>query len=152
MRSVAFLSMKSLDDFVSDDDLAVEPLRELGWEVETVSWRSDEDWSRFEAVIIRTPWDYQDAPDTFLQVLGDIEESGARLENPLSVVRWNLSKTYLREMESLGVPIVPTRWGEAGTSEDIPRHAQALGADSLPRSAGAQHRNGPEIPETAHLD
>ena len=136
MPRIAFLSMDSLDGFVFDDDLAVGPLHELGWEVETVSWRTEEDWSRFEAVIIRTPWDYQDAPDEFMELLGDIERSGTRLENPLSVVRWNLSKTYLREMESLGVPIVPTRWGDAGMAGDIPRHVQAFDADSLPRSCG----------------
>ena len=132
MPRIAFLSMDSLDDFVFDDDLAVEPLRELGWEVETVSWRADEDWSRFEAVVIRTPWDYQDAPDEFIKVLEDIERSGARLENPLSVVRWNLSKKYLRELEGLGVPIVLTRWGEAGTdAADIPQHIESLAADEF---------------------
>lgn len=132
MPRIAFLSMDSLDDFVFDDDLAVEPLRELGWDVETVSWRAGEDWSRFEAVIIRTPWDYQDAPDEFIKVLEDIEQSGARLENSLSVVHWNLSKKYLREMEGLDVPIVPTRWGEAGTAAaDISQHIESLAADEF---------------------
>ncbi len=130
MRRVAFLSMDSLDEFVFDDDLAVEPLRALGWDVETVSWQAREDWSRFEAVIIRTPWDYQDAPDDFLRVLAEIEQV-TRLENPLRIVRWNLPKTYLREMEGLGIAIVPTRWGEAGASDDILEHVEALGADEF---------------------
>ncbi len=131
MRHLAFLSMDSLDEFVFDDDLAVEPLRELGWEVASVSWKTDEDWSRFDAVVIRTPWDYQDAPDDFMRVLEDIEQSGARLENPLSVVRWNLPKTYLREMENQGVEIVPTRWGATGTADEIVAHVKALGADEF---------------------
>ena len=66
--------MDDLGDYVSDDELAIEPLRKIGWEVETVSWRAENsDWSRFEAVIIRTPWDYQDSPKEFLEVLREIE-------------------------------------------------------------------------------
>ncbi|MGH9948226.1 MAG: ATP-grasp domain-containing protein, partial [Pyrinomonadaceae bacterium] len=33
-----------------------------------------------------------------------------RLENPLEIVRWNLDKRYLREMEQRGARIVPTIW------------------------------------------
>ena len=56
--------MDSLADYVSDDELAIEPLNELGWQVETISWRdSAVDWNDFCAVIIRTPWDYQKYPN-----------------------------------------------------------------------------------------
>ncbi len=108
MRKVCFLSMDDLGRYVADDELAIEPLRDLGWETQTVSWRvKNIDWSRFEAVIIRTPWDYQDSPREFLEVLREIENS-TRLENPLRIVKWNLRKTYLQELEKKGVKIVPT--------------------------------------------
>src|SRR5690606_21485686 len=129
-RRLAFLSMDRLDGFVQDDDLAVAPLAERGWAVETVSWRAEADWAAYEAVVIRTPWDYQDDPDRFLAVLAGIERETV-LENPLAVVRWNLRKTYLRDLEARGVPVVPTRWGEAGTAGAIPAHAAALGADEV---------------------
>ncbi len=104
--------MDDLGDYVSDDALAIDPLRKLGWEVETISWREKNiDWGKFAAVVIRTPWDYQNDPDNFLMALEQIKNSGTRLENPLEVVRWNLSKTYLREIEEKGVYIVPTVWG-----------------------------------------
>ncbi len=142
MRRIAFLSMDSLDEFVFDDDLAIDPLKNLGWEVESVSWRADDDWSRFDSVVIRTPWDYQAAPDEFLKVLVDIERV-TKLENPLPIVRWNLPKTYLREIQDQGVAIVPTRWGEPGTALDIPIHVEAFSADEFIVkpivSANAQH-------------
>ena len=103
--------MDSLEGYTSDDDLAVAPLRSLGWETETVSWcarRSD--WVDFDAVIIRTTWDYQQRPKEFIAVLEGIERQTTLL-NPLSIVRWNLSKTYLRDMSDAGCPIVPTIWG-----------------------------------------
>ena len=113
MKRCAFLSMDNPDDFTIDDDLACEPLKQLGWHVETVSWRKPNVvWDDFDLVIIRSPWDYQNAPQDFMRVLERIDASKAELQNPLALVRWNLDKRYLRELEQRGIPIVPTLWGE----------------------------------------
>jgi hypothetical protein len=85
--------MDSLEGYTCDDGFAIAPLRSLGWEAETVSWRARRsDWADFDAVIIRTTWDYQQRPKEFIAVLEEIELQ-TRLLNPLSIVRWNLSKT-----------------------------------------------------------
>lgn len=118
-RKVCFLSMDDLGDYVSDDELAIEPLREFGWEVETVSWKAENvEWKQFEAVIIRTPWDYQDSPEEFLKVLCEIENS-TRLENPVNITRWNMSKDYLQELEQKGVRIVPTIFADETIDEKL---------------------------------
>ena len=109
---ICFLSTDNLDGYVFDDDLAIEPLRKLGWEVSTIPWRAGIDWNDFAAVIIRTTWDYQKSPDEFLHALRKIDKSKALLQNSLQTVKWNLSKVYLRNLESKGVKIVPTVWGE----------------------------------------
>ncbi len=117
MKNCVFLTMDSLEGFVSDDALTYEPLAELGWRVHPISWRSiDTDWSdraanRYDAVIIRTPWDYQQAPQEFLKVLKDIVASGVPMENSLDLVRWNIDKIYLYDLERQGIRIVPTQWG-----------------------------------------
>ncbi|MEM1117659.1 MAG: hypothetical protein AAF845_03010 [Bacteroidota bacterium] len=108
-----------VDDFVIYDPEAVAPLARLGWSVDDVPWRSLADWSRYDLVVIRSPWDYQDDPEAFLDVLAQIDASKARLENPLPVVRWNLRKTYLRDLEAAGVRIVPTVWGEGLTADRL---------------------------------
>ncbi len=101
--------MDQLGDFVAYDHLAVPPLNELGWQVEEVSWHSTiVDWNRFAAVVIRTPWDYHHHLEKFLSVIDQIEASSALLCNSAQTVRWNIDKQYLRELESLGLPIVPT--------------------------------------------
>jgi hypothetical protein len=123
--------MDDLGWYVADDDLAIEPLRVLGLEVFTLSWRQTaRKWSEFEAVIIRTPWDYQSSPDQFLTVLGEIE-SQTRLENPLSIVRWNLAKSYLRDMESSGVRIVPSIWPSQYSEKQFEHWRSRLVADEL---------------------
>lgn len=107
---LAFLSMDDLDGYVADDELAFEPLRELGWQVETVSWRKARlDWKQYAAVIIRTTWDYQKDLPAFLLTLKRIE-SETRLANSVAVAEWNADKTYLRELEKNGAKIVPTIW------------------------------------------
>lgn len=110
--------MNSLENYVSDDELAIPFLNELGWHVETISWRDKTvDWNDFECVIIRTTWDYQKSPHEFLEVLREIDASKARLENSLKIVEWNLSKLYLRELETENIKIVPTLWDEKTVDE-----------------------------------
>ncbi|MBK9153372.1 MAG: hypothetical protein IPM25_04025 [Chloracidobacterium sp.] len=132
MRRVCFLSTDDLEGYTFDDDLAVGPLADLGWQAETVSWRDPAvDWNAFEAVVIRTTWDYQRDPELFLSVLGDIDSSSARLENPLRIVRWNLNKRYLKEMEERGCPIVPTIWGPEYSAESFKQWIDLLAVNEL---------------------
>lgn len=110
--------MDSLEGYVSDDELAIEPLNRLGWDVETISWRDrNVDWNRYDSVVLRTTWDYQHDPVEFLKVLLVIEASSARLENSLSIIEWNLDKSYLGDLEQKGIAIVPTLWSENGFTE-----------------------------------
>ncbi len=119
-RPIAFLTTDSLEGFVVYDHLAIAPLSQLGWEVRQVSWHAPHvDWNEFTAVVIRSPWDYHHHLADFFAVLEQIEASSARLLNPLAIVRWNFDKSYLRELESKGVRIVPTVWKTSPTLEDL---------------------------------
>lgn len=123
--------MDDLGWYVADDDLAIGPLREFGFEVSTITWRQTaQKWSEFEAVIIRTPWDYQSSPDEFLTVLAEIEEQ-TRLENQLGIVRWNFAKTYLRDMELRGARIVPTIWQPQYSEHQFGLWHDVLGQEEL---------------------
>ncbi|MEO1203373.1 MAG: hypothetical protein AAFX10_11740, partial [Pseudomonadota bacterium] len=119
-KRCAFLSMDDMADFVSDADLAIAPMAEFGWSVEYVSWRATPvDWNRYDAVYLCTPWDYPEDHDGFLGVLKAIDASRALLVNSLGLVRWNLDKTYLRDIEARGGAIVPSRWVSSPTVADI---------------------------------
>lgn len=110
MTRLACLTLEHVGDYVIDDDLAYAELRRRGWQVDVVPWTRATDWAAYDRVLIRTPWDYQNAPEHFLNVLAAIEASGTPLQNPLSIVRWNLDKRYLRDLDAAGVPIVPSLW------------------------------------------
>jgi glutathione synthase/RimK-type ligase-like ATP-grasp enzyme len=111
--------MDDISGFVSDAELSFAPMAELGWDVEMVPWQSDLDWDAYELVYICTPWDYQNDVAGFLDVLATIENSSARLVNSLDLVRWNLQKTYLRELEARGADIVPSRFFECFDADRV---------------------------------
>jgi len=124
--------MDSLEGFFAYDELTHEPLAGLGWSVDAIPWRRpDVDWDQFDAVVIRSPWDYQKDPGLFLETLARIERSGARLENSLARVRWNLQKTYLKEIASKGVPTVPTLWLSGLADRSIADLCLELGSDEI---------------------
>jgi hypothetical protein len=116
VKKIAYLTMADVGDFVTDYHLSIEPMTALGWNVETVAWRSKVDWNRFDAVYICTPWDYPEYPAQFLEVLGTIEASRALLINDLALVHWTLQKTYLKDVEQRGSEIVPSTWYDGFTS------------------------------------
>lgn len=123
LRRCAFLTMTDSTGFTIDDDLAVGPLGDLGFQVESVPWqKSGVEWERYDVVVIRSTWDYFHDPDAFLSVLTEVESSGTRLENRVDLVRWNLRKTYLRDLAARGVATVPTLFRdrlEEGDTERI---------------------------------
>lgn len=119
MKRCAFLSMDSLEDFECYDQLLFMPLERLGWKAEQVSWRNKQvDWNQFDAVVIRSPWDYHEDPDNFFQTLRTIDRSSALLENSLSLVEWNSNKRYLSDLQNSEVDIVPTLWKETFESRE----------------------------------
>lgn len=111
-RRGAYLTMEHTDGWAIDVDLCIEPLHDLGWEVEAVPWRAETapDWNRFDAVYIGVPWDYPEDPARFLDLLETIDNSDAILVNDLSLVRWSLAKTYLSDLQAGGADIVPSLW------------------------------------------
>lgn len=129
MRRCAFLTLDDPSAYVIDDELAYGPLHALGWRVEPVSWRRPGvAWNDYDLVVIRSTYDYMTAPDAFLAALGEVERSGTPLFNDLALVRWNLRKTYLRDLAGRGVPVVPTVWRDGLRPGELPDLLRDVGA------------------------
>jgi glutathione synthase/RimK-type ligase-like ATP-grasp enzyme len=104
-------------DWEVDDRVFHEALRMRHVEAPQVVWDDQSvNWSAFDAVLIRTTWDYQEKRDAFVAWA---ERVAVPLYNPADIVRWNTHKFYLRDLEARGVPIVPTEWLVRGTGPDI---------------------------------
>lgn len=154
MRSkLLFLSTDNLEGYTSDDALAVEPLAAKGVAVETVSWKEEIDPAAYDGAVIRSTWDYQEDLARFLATLQSLDERGLRIANPLSVVRWNVRKTYLKALQERGALIAPTIFQARLHPDELPALFAQLNAEELvikPQvgaTAGHAYRVGRDAPE-----
>jgi glutathione synthase/RimK-type ligase-like ATP-grasp enzyme len=112
------------------DAALVGELQARGATVRRPSWRDPAvDWSGFDAVIVRTTWDYRDDRDGFVAWAAEVERT-TMLCNPADVLRWNTHKSYLLELEERGAPVIPSAWLAQGDRVDV--------ADLLTRRSWAQ--------------
>lgn len=102
-----------------------------GYATELRRWDDAEaDWSAYAAAIVSVTWDYAARADAFVAALERIA-AATRLINPLDVIRWNMRKTYLRDMEARGVTVVPTLWTDAATPDQAARAFADFATDRL---------------------
>lgn len=99
-------------EVINDEDvdigLIIEVLGTAGVDAEATYWHDPQvQWTDYDLVIMRSPWDYPDRLKEFQSWL-DRVESTCRVLNPPTMIRWNLDKNYLFELAALGVTIVPT--------------------------------------------
>lgn len=73
----------------------------MAWDDPTVSW------SRYDAVVLRSTWNYTERLPAFLAWCERVDRVSTLL-NPLPVVRWNTDKHYLADLAAAGMPVVPS--------------------------------------------
>lgn len=79
--------------------------RIVAWDDATISW------TRFDAALLRSPWDYTERLPEFLAWCEHTSHTTCLL-NPLQVIRWNTDKHYLADLAAAGIPVVPTHFVE----------------------------------------
>ncbi len=121
--SLALATCAAVPNLSPDDRLLLPALAARGIGGEPVVWdAAGATWDRYDAVLIRSCWDYHLKPERFDAWTRRLEALGVTLLNPGEVLRWNARKTYLRELAAAGAPIVPTRFVECSE----PRHLDAV--------------------------
>ncbi|MET8264624.1 hypothetical protein ABZU92_11575 [Micromonospora arida] len=145
---VALVTCSDLADLDPDDRLVLTPLAARGVAVQSVVWDNpDVDWSSYDLVVLRSPWDYALRRDEFVSWAATVPT----LVNPADVVRWNTDKRYLAELSAAGVPTVPTSWIEPGESWQLP--AQTGEYVLKPAvSAGSQDTGRYDLADPEHRD
>jgi glutathione synthase/RimK-type ligase-like ATP-grasp enzyme len=127
-----------------DDRYLVDALVRRGVAVDERSWSDPTArWERYDAVIVRSCWDYFHQPAAFHRWLDTLEVSGARVFNGTPTLRWNADKAYLRDLDARGVPVIPTLWMDHGTSSSLDEVRKRTGWSELvvkPAVSGGAHR------------
>jgi glutathione synthase/RimK-type ligase-like ATP-grasp enzyme len=107
---IAIATCAEYPDLVDDDRPLLGALAARGVEAAPVDWRADVAWAAYDAVLLRSVWDYYEHAGEFGAWLARLESDGVPCWNPPALVRWNLDKRYLRDLAARGVATVPTLW------------------------------------------
>ena len=105
---LAIASCRQFSSIHADDVYLVAVLELLGIEPTVCVWNDPEvDWTAFDAVLIRTIWDYFEHYAAFLAWTHALDRLGVTVINDTHMLRWNSDKRYLLDLERQGVAIIP---------------------------------------------
>lgn len=102
-----------------EDFLVQDALQNLGLKTLRHAWNDAHfDWSTTKSVLFRTTWDYFDKFPEFSIWLSKVSKQ-TTLFNSEGIIRWNLDKHYLLDLENKGVHIAKTHFIEQGTKTTL---------------------------------
>lgn len=106
-RRLAIATSVDEPEIHSDDKHLATSLRGFGVETIACIWNDPAvDWSKFDAVLIRSIWDYFKHYASFKQWLDQLPVPTI---NNKELLLWNSDKRYLIELAKCGIPIIPTQ-------------------------------------------
>jgi glutathione synthase/RimK-type ligase-like ATP-grasp enzyme len=118
---IALVTYRGLPGLSADDQLLLAPLDARGIRAEPAAWDDPAvTWDSYDALVVRSTWNYHTSFDAFRAWMDRVEALGVAVWNPPAILRWNASKTYLRDLGARGVDVVPTWWvaeGAGGLTE-----------------------------------
>lgn len=117
---IGIATYQHLAQLASDDQHFVAALRQRGHTADALVWDDPRVvWQRYDAIVVRSCWDYHTRPAEFLAWIDRLELLGVPLWNPPTLLRWNHQKRYLLDLAARGVTIVPTVYLERGAHADL---------------------------------
>lgn len=106
-----------------------------------IDWTKADGLAAFDFVTPLLAWGYQRDCPRWFALLDRLEAEGLAVCNPVSVLRWNSDKSYLAELDAVGIATVPTRLSESLDQAALDDARSAFGTDTLvvkpPISGGA---------------
>ncbi|MDH3711857.1 MAG: hypothetical protein OER04_18355 [Cyclobacteriaceae bacterium] len=113
--NLGIVTSKEIAQLTAEDRLLAQAFQKQGISATAVVWSDPEiEWNNFDALVIRSCWDYHRKVGEFMHWVGNIEQLRVPISNAPEIVRWNYHKGYLRGLQDQGVTIIPTQWYKAG--------------------------------------
>lgn len=127
-RRIALATSGELPNLWEGDRVLLSELLRRGWTAAPAVWDDEaHDWSECDVVLIRSCWDYHLKADRFRNWLDRLSRLHVTVINSPEIVRWNLHKAYLLDIERAGGRIPPTRLIARGTRGTLADHIRATG-------------------------
>jgi glutathione synthase/RimK-type ligase-like ATP-grasp enzyme len=124
---IAILTCVKLPELNPEDQKIIPELAKHNIEATAVIW-SDKNinWTAYDYLIFRNTWDYFERETEFNIWLDHIEKLGIKTLNPIQVIKKNIHKFYLQELQLQGISILPTifieKTSDLNLGEIIPSH------------------------------
>ena len=112
---------------------AIQPhIEQAGHDFTVIDWAAPIDqFAGLDLVMLGTAWNYQDREHEFLSRLEALEAAGITVCNPSQLVRWNMRKTYLKDLASKGASTIPTIWLDRANSNDVEAAFATFESDTI---------------------
>jgi hypothetical protein len=108
-----------IQNILFEEQLLKSALEKQGLTVEITYWNNPSyDWSKTKSVIFRTIWDYFEKFEEFFKWLDEIKHQ-TQLINSYELVKWNIDKHYLKDLNENGINIVPTYFTKQHKQESL---------------------------------
>lgn len=105
---IALATCTELPDLDPDDQPLIAHFAEAGIEATPVIWSDPAvNWGSYDLVIIRNTWDYTDHLAQFLEW---VDSLGSTVRNSADIIVWSTNKTYLRDLQNAGIPVIDTQF------------------------------------------
>jgi len=107
-RTIGFLTSGNYRNLTKDDLILAAALERHDTRVAPVVWTEIKpDSLACDLLLVRSVWDYHLRPQDFMRW---IDAAGSRMPvlNPPEMIRWNMDKRYLRQIETAGFRVPKT--------------------------------------------
>lgn len=145
---VALVTCQPARGLDADEPLLLAALDDLDVTVDVLDWDGPSDWSTYDAVVVRSTWDYPRRHADFLRWASGVDEV-TQLHNPASMLAWNTDKRYLTQLAEAGLAVIQTTFLTPGRDWTVTELADAVVVKPAV-SAGAQDTARYEVDELPH--
>jgi hypothetical protein len=100
--------------------------------LDIISWKSAARKAKhYDAILPLFVWDYFD--DNEAQFIDEMEkvDTTTNLYNPIDIIKWNSKKSYLKELEKRGAPVIRTINVDSASPINISKAFETLSTDRL---------------------
>ena len=148
MIDIGVATCAAVPDLDEDGPLLLAALADAGVRARPVVWDDPGvDWAAFDAVLVRSTWDYPLRREEFLAWTARCP----RTVNPRDVLAWNTDKRYLDDLAGAGVPTIPTVFVPPGSPVVLPAGDCVVKPTVSGSAADTGRFRGPDDPRAAAL-
>ncbi|MEM7105727.1 MAG: hypothetical protein AAF502_21495 [Bacteroidota bacterium] len=104
MARIIFSTCEKWPTISASDSIVASALSNLGHQVEAATWNGP--FNKFldaDLVVLRSTWDYHYHIKDFNMWLDRLQTNGVSVQNSVSTVKWNLSKSYITDLALNGI-------------------------------------------------